>query len=126
MHRSFGPIILAFAMFASSHIALAQGGGGGGSGSGAGSGSAGAGTSSGLSTSPGVNSPGTNSLGTAQSSGGAAAGASGTVGASGSRGGQIDGTVTNGPPLPGDQTIRQETSPNSKVDQTIHGICKGC
>jgi len=70
--------------------------------------------------------PGTNSLGTAQSSGGAAGGTSGTVGASGSRGGQIDGTVSNGPPLPGDRTIRQESSPNSKADQSIRGICKGC
>jgi hypothetical protein len=41
-------------------------------------------------------------------------------------GGRIDGTQTNGPALPGDQTIRQEDSADSKVDQKIKSICKGC
>jgi hypothetical protein len=40
-------------------------------------------------------------------------------------GGRIDGTVTSGPALPGDETIRQESTPNSPVDQKLK-ICKGC
>lgn len=72
--------------------------------------------------------PGTNSLGTAKSSGSPASAPSGTVGraGAGSANGRIDGTTTNGPALPGDDTIRTENSPDSKVDQKIKSICKGC
>jgi len=108
MRKSSGLIIIILAMLAASDPALAQG-----------SGSSGAGAATGAA-------PGTNSLGMAQSSGQGAAAGSGTVGAAGGGGGRIDGTVRNGPPLPGDSTIRQETSPDSKADQSIRGICKGC
>jgi hypothetical protein len=77
--------------------------------------------------------PGTNTLGTANSSGssssssGVVNGGHGTIGMAGQGGGgRIDGTVTNGPALPGDETIRQETAPDSKVDQKVKSICKGC
>jgi len=101
-------------------------GGGGGSGSGSSGGGAGS-TSSGNGAPSVTTSPGTNSLGTAQSSGEGTRGNSRTVGRSGAAsGGRIDGTATKGPALPGDNTIRQETSPNSKADQMIKGICKGC
>jgi hypothetical protein len=84
------------------------------------------------------NQPGTNSAGTADSSGspGAVAGGraprgSTTVGtagnpAGGATGGRIDGTVTQGPHLPGDKVIRQEDAQNSKVDKKIKSICRGC
>jgi hypothetical protein len=84
----------------------------------------------------GLNTPGTNSAGTANSSGStsAAGGApqgSTTVGtagnpAGGAVGGRIDGTVTSGPPLQGDDAIRAENSQDSKVDKKIKSICKGC
>jgi hypothetical protein len=84
-----------------------------------------------------ANTPGTNSLGTANSSGsGAAAGGGapmgsttvGTAGnpAGGAVGGRIDGTVTQGPALKGDEAIRAEDAPDSKVDKMVKGICKGC
>jgi hypothetical protein len=71
--------------------------------------------------------PGTNTLGTANSTG-AAGGATGTTtglagNRSGANGGRIDGTVTQGPSMRGDLEIREE---NSKVDAKIKGICKGC
>jgi hypothetical protein len=76
--------------------------------------------------------PGTNSLGTANSSGSTTGAASPrgliTAGtrdnrADGTSSGRIDGTVAPGPSLPGDAEIRAE---NSKVDQKIKSICKGC
>ena len=79
-----------------------------------------------------LNTPGTNSAGAAASSGapstnGAVNGNHGTIGTAGSGGGgKIDGTVTKGPDLPGDQTIREETAADSKVDKKIKSICKGC
>jgi hypothetical protein len=75
--------------------------------------------------------PGTNTLGTANSSGSAAGGSGvngghGTVGMAGQGGGgRIDGTAQSGPALPGDDTIRHESTPNSPVDQKLK-ICKGC
>jgi hypothetical protein len=41
----------------------------------------------------------------------------------GNRTGRIDGTVTQGPKLPGDAEIRAE---DSKVDQKIKSICRDC
>jgi hypothetical protein len=82
------------------------------------------------------NTPGTNSAGTANSSGStsAAGGAprgSTTVAtagnpAGGAVGGRIDGTVTQGPAMQGDDTIRTEDAQDSKVDKKIKSICKGC
>ena len=82
------------------------------------------------------NTPGTNSAGTANSSGatsttGRAPMGSTTVGtagnpAGGAVGGRIDGTVTPGPAMPGDDTIRGESSQDSMVDKKIKSICKGC
>jgi hypothetical protein len=83
---------------------------------------------------------GTNSAGTANSSGspsGTANGGSGaprgstTVGTAGNRaggatGGRIDGVVTSGPHLPGDDAIKSEDSQDSKVDKKIKSICRGC
>jgi hypothetical protein len=83
----------------------------------------------------GLNTPGTNSAGTANSSGstsspGGAAIGSQTVGTSGNpareKGDRIDGTVTQGPAMEGDNAIRMETSEDSKVDKKIKSICKGC
>jgi len=76
--------------------------------------------------------PGTNTAGTANSSGGTAT--SRTVGSAGSVTGgnraagnsRIDGTVTNGPAMPGDDVIRAEDSQDSGVDKKIKSICKGC
>jgi hypothetical protein len=94
-------------------------------------------TGSGNSTQPAM--PGTNSVGTAQSSGSSAGSGSGssagggstntgntsaTTGMAGNRnGGRIDGVVTQGPNKPGDVEIRAE---NSKVNQKIKSICRGC
>jgi hypothetical protein len=38
-------------------------------------------------------------------------------------GGRIDGTVTQGPAMPGDAAIRAE---DPVVDKKIKSICKGC
>jgi hypothetical protein len=46
--------------------------------------------------------------------------------AGGATGGRIDGTVTQGPAMQGDDTIRAESSPDSKVDKTVKSICTGC
>jgi hypothetical protein len=80
--------------------------------------------------------PGTNRLGTANSTGsttgtGAGPRGSSTAGtegnpAGGTSTGRIDGTVTPGPSLPGDTEIKAENSENSKVDRKIKRICKGC
>jgi hypothetical protein len=75
--------------------------------------------------------PGTNTLGTASSSGSTSGGTTGstTTGMANSRaagvgtGGRIDGTVTPGPSMPGDAEIRAE---DPKVDAKIKSICKGC
>jgi hypothetical protein len=81
------------------------------------------------------NAPGTNSAGTANSSGSTSAGGapagSTTVGtaanpAGGAVGGRIDGTVTSGPKMQGDDVIRAEDAQDSAVDKKIKGICKGC
>lgn len=82
----------------------------------------------------GANALGTNSAGTANSSGSASGAGGGPVGSAGTAGnppggatgGRIDGTVTNGPAMPGDDAIRAEDSPGSKVDKRVKGICKGC
>jgi hypothetical protein len=73
--------------------------------------------------------PGTNTLGTANSSG-SPGGTTGltTTGMANTRagtgnGGRIDGTVTPGPSMPGDAEIRAE---DPKVDAKIKSICKGC
>jgi hypothetical protein len=79
--------------------------------------------------------PGTNSVGTANSSG-APGNNSSTGSGSGSQttgtalnrpggqsGGRIDGTTTRGPDLPGDAAIRAE---DQVVDKKIKSICKGC
>lgn len=75
--------------------------------------------------------PGTNAAGTAQSGGGAGPRGSTTVGrpgnpAGGTNIGRIDGTVTPGPSLQGDDQIRSESSANSQADRKIKSICKGC
>ena len=67
----------------------------------------------------------------AQSSGGAGPRGSTTVGrpgnpAGGTNIGRIDGTVTPGPSLQGDDQIRSESSQNSEADRKIKSICKGC
>jgi hypothetical protein len=59
--------------------------------------------------------PGTNTLGTANSTGSGAT--------TGTAGGRIDGTVTPGPSMPGDAEIRAE---DPKVDAKIKSICRGC
>lgn len=42
-------------------------------------------------------------------------------------GGRIDGTVTPGPAMQGDDVIRRENSrDSSKADRKIDSICKGC
>jgi hypothetical protein len=54
-------------------------------------------------------------------------GGHGTIGTAGSGGGgRIDGTVTNGPAMSGDKTIREEDAVDSKVDKKIKSICRGC
>ena len=52
----------------------------------------------------------------------------GTAGnpAGGATGGRIDGTITQGPAMQGDDAIRKESSEDSKVDKKIKSICKGC
>jgi len=52
----------------------------------------------------------------------------GTAGnpADGATGGRIDGTVTQGPAMQGDDAIRKESSEDSEVDKKIKSICKGC
>jgi PPE-repeat protein len=78
--------------------------------------------------------PGTNSVGTANSTGAPSGGNSstGTVSqttgsalnrSGGQSGGRIDGTVTRGPDIPGDAAIRAE---DQVVDKKIKSICKGC
>lgn len=65
--------------------------------------------------------PGTNSVGTAQSSGSSAGrGSDVTTGSAGNRRGGID---AQGPNRPGDAKIRAE---DPKVDKKIKSICKGC
>lgn len=112
--RMTGLVLVAMLATAAAGPALGQVGGG------SGGGGAGAGTSS---------APGTNSAGTAQSSGGPRG--STTVGrpgnpAGGTNIGRIDGTVTPGPSLQGDDQIRSETSNNSEADRKIKSICRGC
>jgi hypothetical protein len=80
---------------------------------------------------PGTNSAGTaNSSGSTSSGGGAPTGSTtvGTAGnpAGGATGGRIDGTVTQGPAMQGDDAIRKENSEDSKVDKKIKSICNGC
>jgi hypothetical protein len=81
------------------------------------------------------NAPGTNSAGTADSAGstsnaGAPMGSTtvGTAGnpAGGAVGGRIDGTVTPGPRMQGDDVIGAESSSDSMVDKKVKSICKGC
>ena len=108
------PNLVLVVMLASVSIGPASGQGGGG-GSGGGTSSA----------------PGTNAAGTAQSGGGPGPRGSITVGrpgnpAGGTNIGRIDGTVTPGPSLPGDDQIRSESSQNSEADRKIKSICKGC
>lgn len=68
--------------------------------------------------------PGTNRLGTANSTGSTAgANSSITTGTAPTRRGRIDGTVTQGPSMPGDVEIKNE---NARVDAKIKSICKGC
>jgi hypothetical protein len=52
----------------------------------------------------------------------------GTAGnpAGGAMGGRIDGTVTQGPAMQGDDAIREEDAQDSRVDKKIKSICKGC
>jgi hypothetical protein len=52
----------------------------------------------------------------------------GTAGnlAGGATGGRLDGTVTQGPAMQGDDTIRAESSPDSGVDKKVKSICNGC
>lgn len=65
--------------------------------------------------------PGTNSAGTAQSSGSSVGGsASVTTGSAGNRTGGID---AQGPNTPGDAKIRAE---DPKIDKKIKSICRGC
>jgi len=109
--------------------ASAQSGGGGSSGGGGGS--AGASAGSGAASSGTATAPGTNAAGTAQSSGGSGPRGSTTVGrpgnpAGGANSGRIDGTVTSGPSMEGDDRIRAESSKNSEADRKIKSICKGC
>ncbi|MGY3037035.1 hypothetical protein ACVIIV_006205 [Bradyrhizobium sp. USDA 4354] len=94
--------------------------------SGQGDGSGGASTGGGAATGPG-----TNAAGTAQAGGGAGPRGSTTVGrpgnpAGGANIGRIDGTVTAGPSLQGDDEIRSESSRDSDVGRKIKSICKGC
>jgi len=84
--------------------------------------------------------PGTNAAGTASSSRSPSSGSnSGTTGPSGSTtvgragnpaggvaNGRIDGTVTSGPRMQGDDVIKSESSQDSAVDKKIKSICKGC
>jgi hypothetical protein len=91
----------------------------------------GAGNAAKASNTPGTNSAGTaNSSGSTSTAGGAPQGSTtvGTAGnpAGGAVGGRIDGTVTPGPAMQGDDTIRAEGSQDSKVDKQIKSICKGC
>ena len=79
--------------------------------------------------------PGPNSLGMANSSGSAGNAGTGSGGSSmttgraavngtgAATGGRIDGTVTQGPAMPGDTAIRAE---DQVVDKKIKSICKGC
>jgi hypothetical protein len=69
--------------------------------------------------------PGTNSLGTAMSTGspGAVNGSTTGMAGNGTSGQRIDGTVTPGPSMPGDLEIKAE---DSKVDAKIKSICRGC
>lgn len=122
--RVTGLVLVAVLASASIGPASGQSGGGGGSSGGGGAGSGGA--SSGTATAPG-----TNAAGTAQSGGGAGPRGSTTVGrpgnpAGGTNIGRIDGTVTPGPSLQGDDQIRSESSANSQADRKIKSICKGC
>jgi hypothetical protein len=67
------------------------------------------------------NPPGTNSAGTAQSSG-SSAGSGGSV-TTGSAGNRTGGINAQGPNRPGDAEIRAE---DPKIDKKIKSICKGC
>jgi hypothetical protein len=61
--------------------------------------------------------PGTNSAGTAISSGG-------TTGSAGNRAGnRIDGVTNPGPATPGDAEINAE---NARVNAKVKSICRGC
>jgi hypothetical protein len=89
----------------------------------------GAGNSSKSPDAPGTNAVGTANASGASPSGGVVNGGHGTIGQAGAGaggGGKIDGTVTNGPPMAGDEAIREEDAVDSKVDKKIKGICKGC
>ena len=68
------------------------------------------------------NPPGTNSAGTAQSSGSSAGGASNSL-TTGSAGNRTGGINAQGPNRPGDAAIRAE---DPKVDKKIKSICRGC
>lgn len=113
-------------VLAAAGIGPASGQGGGGGSAGGGAAGAAAGSSGGT-----ASAPGTNAAGTAQSGGSAAPRGSITVGrpgnpAGGVNIGRIDGTVTPGPSLDGDDQIRSETSRDSDVGRKIRSICKGC
>jgi hypothetical protein len=110
-------------------LATASVGPASGQGSGAGAGGSAGGTAAGGSSTSSP--PGTNAAGTGQSGDEPFPRGSITVGrpgnpAGGTNIGRIDGTVTPGPSLPGDDQIRSESSKNSEADRRIKSICKGC
>jgi hypothetical protein len=97
---------------------FAQSGGSGGGSSG-GSSSGGTSATGGVTATPNAGSPGAGST--------AINGVTGPANpAGGAAGGRIDGTVTQGPRLPGDEAIKDEDAQNSKVDKKIKSICRGC
>jgi hypothetical protein len=55
--------------------------------------------------------------------GNASTGSGGSTTTGTATGGRIDGTVTQGPAMPGDAEIRAE---DPVVDKKIKSICKGC
>jgi hypothetical protein len=70
------------------------------------------------------NAAGTNNLGTAQATGSSPGTTTGAAGnRAGVSGGRIDGTVQNGPNMPGDAEINAE---NAQIDKKVKSICKGC
>ncbi|MGX1167056.1 hypothetical protein AB7M16_003322 [Bradyrhizobium sp. USDA 372] len=126
--RLTGLVLAPMLASASAGPASGQSGGGG---SGGGAGGAGASAGAGGTSSGAATAPGTNSAGTAQSSGGGGPRGSTTVGragnpAGGTNIGRIDGTVTPGPSLQGDDQIRSESSQESEADRKIKSICRGC
>ena len=70
---------------------------------------------------PGINSPGTNSLGTAQSSGSSVNTAPGITTGTGRQ--PSAGVDVTGPNRPGDAAVEEE---NRVVDQKVKSICRGC